>query len=132
MAVATAVDFKREVKEFFALFDRQEWEKMKRRFSDDPQGVDEISRKWMRGKTSVSRYFDMLDEMGISDIHSKLSDFAIKQWDDLVLVTCVADQKFQAEGERVSITAPVSVLYRRIGGEWKIELVHAVALPDAA
>lgn len=132
MAVATAIDFKQEVRTLFELFDRQDIKGIKALFSDDPQGVDEISRTWMRGKPALDSYFKELKEMGITNIRSSLRDFAVKHWDDVAVATCMVEQSFSAEGQKTKITAPVTVLYRRHGDSWKIELVHAVALPEAA
>lgn len=132
MAVATAIDFKAEVRELFARFDRQDWKGIKALLSDDPQGVDEISRRWLRGKGAIDGYFAELQKMGVDGIRSKPSDFAVKQYGDVALVTCMVDQRYEADGADVSITAPVSVLFHRRGAEWKIESIHAVALPEAA
>lgn len=130
MAVATAVDFKAEVKKLLERFDRQEFAELKDMFADDAQGVDEISRGWIRGKASIDGYFKKLKEMGVSEIRTKARDFDTKQWDDVSLVTCSLDQTYVMGGDRVSITAPMSVLFRRHRGAWKIELIHAVPLPD--
>lgn len=130
MAVTTAVDFKAEAKKLFKHFDHQEFEELKGMFADDGQGVDEISRGWLRGKNSLDKYFKKLQDMGVADIHSKLRDFSVKEWKETALVTCVTEQTYRAGGEQVSITAPVSILYQRNGAQWKIALIHAVALPE--
>ncbi len=130
MAVATAIDFQAEAKRLWDLFDRLEMDEMKEMFADDFQGVDELSRKWMRGKSAIEDYMKQLQEMGIGDIQSKLSDMATKHWDDIALVTCMADQTYSLGGEQVTITAPVSVLFRYINGDWKIEMVQAVPLSE--
>ncbi len=131
MAVATAIDFKKEAQRLFDLFDQQKFPELQDLFAEDGQGVDEISRGWIRGRANLGGYFDQLRALGVSDIRSKLSDFVTKHWDDVALVTFVADQSYKAEGKKVTIKAPVSILYRRISGAWKIELVHAVPLPEA-
>ncbi|MBT8199016.1 MAG: nuclear transport factor 2 family protein [Acidimicrobiia bacterium] len=131
MAVSTTLDFQKEVQKLFDLFDNLEIDKLKDMFSDDAQGVDEISRQWLRGKDAMNGYFAQLAEMGISDIHSDLSDVEVKQWDDVALVTCIADQTYKVGGDQVTIKAPGSFLFRRNNGSWRLELVHAVPLPDA-
>lgn len=130
MAVTTAVDFKAEVKKLLEHFDRQQHAELKDMFADDAQGVDEISRGWVRGKAKMDTYFKKLQEMGVSNIRSATRDFDTKHWDDVALVTCVTDQTYEMGGDKVAITAPMSVLFRRHRGEWKVELVHAVPLPD--
>lgn len=130
MAVATAIDFKAKVQEMFDHFDAQEFAELRAMFADDVQGVDELSRKWLRDQTAISGYFEQLEEMGVGDIHSTLSDVTAKQWDDMALVTCMADQTYSIGGDPVAISAPCSILFRHVGGDWKIELVHAVPLSD--
>lgn len=130
MAVTTAVDFKAEVEKLFDRFDRQQFAELTEMFADDAQGVDEISRGWIRGKESMDEYFETLKDMGVSNVTSQTRDFDTKQWDDIALVTCVTDQTYEANGEHVAITAPISILFRRHRGAWKIELVHAVPLPE--
>lgn len=131
MAISTTIDFKKEVQKLFDLFDEQRTDELKDMFSDDAQGVDEISRQWLRGKQAMDSYFVQLAEMGVSDIHSDLSDLVVKQWDDVALVTCIADQTYKVAGDEVTIKAPGSFLFRHNNGSWKLELVHAVPLPDA-
>lgn len=130
MTVATTIDLRKESQRLFDLFDRQKFDDLHAMFAEDAQGVDEISKRWIRGRDKLGGYFDQLREMGVSDIKSRLSDFAQKQWDDVALVTLVADQTYKVGGQPVAIRAPVSILFRRIGPAWKIELVHAVPLPE--
>ncbi len=130
MAVTTAVDFKAEVKKLLEHFDRQQHAELKEMFADDSQGVDEISGGWVRGKSKLDSYFKKLEEMGVSDIHSKTRDFDTKVWDDIALVTCITDQTYKMGGKPISISAPMSVLFRRHRGDWKIQLIHAVPLPE--
>lgn len=132
MAVMTAIDFKAEVTRLFELFDRGDFEPVKQLFTDDAQGVDEISRGWIRGRAEMERYFEKLDELGVTEIHTTLSDVSTRRWDDVGLVTCVANQTYETDGTSVAITTPLSVLYRHVNDAWKIELIHAVPLPDAA
>ncbi len=130
MAVATAVDFGAKVEKLFELFDNQRVEELTAMFADDAQGVDEISKAWLRGSDAMDGYFVELKEMGVGDIVSSLGDIHVKQWGDVALVTAMADQTYSILGQPVSIKAPVSVVFRRHGGDWLIQLVHAVPLPE--
>lgn len=132
MAVKTAINFEAEVTKLFALFDRLDLDAIMALTADDAQGVDEIARSWVRGRTAMIRYFDQLSDMGVGDIHSALRDFDVKHWDDVALVTCIVDQSYSIgdDGEMISIISPVSVLFRKIGNDWKVELIHSVPLPE--
>ena len=39
--------------EFFAALDAKDVDRLAGRFTDDAQGVDEISRRWIRGRSEV-------------------------------------------------------------------------------
>lgn len=129
MAVTTAIDFEAEVKRFVDLFDHQKYDELKMMFAENAQGVDEISKGWLRGRKAIDGYFRQLEEAGVGNIRSKLRDFKTRTWDDVALVTCFIEQDYDMEGERVHINSPLSVLFRR-DGDWRIELIHAVPLPE--
>jgi ketosteroid isomerase-like protein len=125
------MDFKAEVERLFALFDGGRVEELKEMFAADAQGVDEISRKWMRGRAAMDSYFTQLAAMGVADTRSVLSDLAVTRWGDTALVTAVVDQSYSIGGKPVTIKAPGSFLFRRADGKWAVELVHVVPLPEA-
>lgn len=130
MSLGTKVDLAKEVRRLFDAFDAQRFDDVKKMFAADAQGIDEISRAWIRGRDSIDGYFRQLAEHGVGDIQSRLTDMEARQWGDVGLVTCMADQSYTMDGERVSIHSPVSVLFRRTGDRWEIELVHAIPLGD--
>ena len=132
MAVITAVDFKAETRKLFRLFDKLDFGKLQDMFADDVQGVDEISGGWIRGKDGLEGYFDTLGEMGVGNIHSTSSDFAVKHWDDVALVTCMLAQTYSVGEEPVAITSPVSIVFKHAKGAWKVALVHAVPLSESS
>jgi ketosteroid isomerase-like protein len=99
-------------------------------FADNPQGVDELSGGWRRGRDGLREYFDMLKGSGIADIHSKISDIHTEDWGDTALVTAVLDQSYSMGGEQTSLHAPTSIVLRRGGDAWRIALVHSVPLPE--
>ena len=132
MPVTTAVDFKKEVKRLFETFDRQDVTALKSLMAEDIQGVDEISRRWLRGKASIDEYFEMLRDAGVADIRSRPAGLTVKQWDDVAVVTCMVNQSYKANGKAVDIEVPTTVLYRLVNDDWKIQLIHGVALPDQA
>lgn len=131
MAVSTAVDFGSKVEMLFELFDNQKVEELSAMFAADAQGVDEISKAWLRGRDAIDSYFDELRDMGVADIDSSVNDIHVKQWGDVALVTAIADQTYSVAGEPVTIKAPVSVVFHRYGDEWLLQLIHAVPLPEA-
>jgi ketosteroid isomerase-like protein len=97
--------------------------------SDDAQGVDEISRRWLRGREEVESYLSAM--MGaVTDIRSGLRDVHERIWGDTGLVTGWIDQTHTLHGKAGGVSAPTTMLFRREGGDWKIALFHSVPLPD--
>ncbi len=110
-------------------FDNLDMDGIAALMADDVQGVDEVSRGWLRGKTALQTYFGQLDEMGVADVKSATSDVHASSWDDTGLVTLMVDQTYTAGGEHVHVVAPMTVVCRREHGDWWIVRVAAVPLP---
>jgi ketosteroid isomerase-like protein len=94
----------------------------------DAQGIDEISRKWMRGPGELTGYVRQLMDTA-SDIHSEIHDAHEVDWGDTGAVTFWLEQDYTLEGERAHVSAPTTYVLRRESGEWKIALGHSIPLP---
>ncbi|MGH2914356.1 MAG: nuclear transport factor 2 family protein [Solirubrobacteraceae bacterium] len=125
---AMATELEREVRRVLALLDAMDLRGLAARFTDDAQGVDEISRRWTRGRVALDAYFAQL-EGTVTDVRSQLSDLHATTWDDVGLVTFVLDQTYKSEGQQQRITAPASMVLRREDDDWKVALLHAVPIP---
>lgn len=130
MGTGTDAGLEKLVMKLFETFDRLDLDGISSLMSEEVQGVDEISRKWMRGRDSLKGYFDQLQTMGLTGVKSALSDLHTKTWGDVGVVTCFLEQRYTAEGQPTVIHAPTTILAKREGGEWKVTLVHAVPLPE--
>lgn len=93
----------------------------------DAQGIDEISRKWMRGGGELTVYVRHLMEV-VSDVHSEIHDVHEVEWGDTGIVTFWLEQDYTLEGERSHVSAPTTCVLRREGGEWKMTLFHSIPL----
>lgn len=100
-------------------------------FSDDVQGIDELSQGWRRGREAVHAYLEMVKGAGLSNVHSAMSDVHNTEWGETALVTFVLDQSYDLAGRSYTIHAPTSVVMRREDGAWRVCLVHSVPLPDS-
>ncbi|MGH2871294.1 MAG: nuclear transport factor 2 family protein [Solirubrobacteraceae bacterium] len=126
---ATAAELEREVRRILGLLDAMDVRGLAARLTDDAQGVDEISRSWIRGRAALDAYFAQL-EGTVSGVRSQLSDFHAATWDDVGLVTFVLDQTYKSNGQEQRITAPASMVFRRDDDDWKAVLIHAVPIPE--
>lgn len=126
----TATELEGAVRKLLEHFDSLDQDAIAALMAEDVQGVDEISRGWLRGKSALSDYFGKLKEMAVTDIKTSVSGFHTTTWGDAGLVTLMADQTYSVAGEHQHVVAPMTVAFRREGVGWKIVLVHAVPLPE--
>ena len=120
-----------EVRGIFDDLDRLDFEAIAARTAEDVQGVDELSRHWMRGRSDLTSYFEQMSPL-LSDVSSSVSDIHANTWGDTALVTCWLEQSYKVEGRPDSLSAPTSFVFRREGDQWKVVLIHSVPLADQA
>jgi ketosteroid isomerase-like protein len=117
------------MKEMFDTLGRGDPEELIGHFSSEPQGIDELSREWMRGRDAMATYIrGMLGQL--ADVKSEIRDFHEVIVGDVGLATFWLEQEYTLGGERHHISAPSSAVLRKEGGEWRIVLFHSIPLPD--
>lgn len=117
------------VNDVFATLDRLQPEAFFEFFSDDVTIVDEISRKWLRGKEeAVATWTPII--AGMQSCKSVISDFHVDVAGDISIVTCMLDQTYVYDGQTTAITAPTTCLVRMDDGALKLILVHTIPLAD--
>jgi ketosteroid isomerase-like protein len=124
-----AGDLEEAAKVLIAALDEMDVDRMMATASDGAQGVDEISRRWLRGRDELDAYLRNLAG-AVSDVRTELRDAHEQTWGDTGLLTCWIDQDYSLGGERQHISAPTTMVFRRQGGAWKLALFHSIPLPD--
>ena len=132
MSAHTASSPEATVNELFDALDRLEIDAIESLFDDEPQGVDELSGGWRRGREALHDYFSQIISAGLADVRSTVQDVQTNEWGDTALVTLVLDQTYTLEGEQHAIHAPTTILLRRTDGQWRVALVHSVPVQDRA
>jgi ketosteroid isomerase-like protein len=94
------------VNELFDALDRLDIDAIESLFDDEPQGVDELSGGWRRGREALHEYFSQITSAGLADVRSTVTDVHTKNWGDTAVVTLVLDQTYTLEGEQHAIHAP--------------------------
>jgi ketosteroid isomerase-like protein len=113
------------VRELFDAVDRLDFVRALATLADDVQSVNEMSRRWLRGKDAKAASYEQIDgEM--SDGRSELSDLHTRVWGDTALVTLWLEQDYTHNGTTQHVSAPSSFLLRRDGDAWKIVLIHSI------
>jgi ketosteroid isomerase-like protein len=129
MSEQVAAALERETRHFLELLDSLDMSGLAAMFTDDAQGVDEISRGWTRGRAALEAYLAQL-EGTVANVRSQLSDFHATTWADTGLVTFVLDQTYSINEQVQRLSAPTSLLFLRQDDGWKVALIHSVPIPD--
>ena len=132
MSAPATASAQETVDALFAALDALDTTAMAALLGDDPQGVDELSGGWRRGRAALDDYLAMLERSGIANIRSTLTDSRLVEWGDTALATMVLDQAYTLDGEDRAIHAPTTLVLRREAGTWRIVLVHTVPTSDGA
>jgi ketosteroid isomerase-like protein len=127
MAVASTLESM--ARELFDALDHKDFERLVRLATDEVQGIDEISRGWLRGRAAMEAYLTALGEQ-VSNIRSTLSDIHTVEVGEVGILTLLLDQEYDMGGQRRSIHAPTSIVARRVDGDWRIVLLHSVPLAE--
>lgn len=115
--------------DLFAALDRLDLPALGELLADDVSMVDEISRKWLRGKDAVLASLAPTFA-AVQSIRSTLSDLCSSAIDGCTTVTCVLDQTYVIDGAATTITAPTTCVLRRADNAWKIVVMHSVPLAE--
>src|SRR4051812_27394499 len=129
MAQETTTALEQQVRRIFELVDSMDTHAMAEMIADDGQGVDEISRGWMRGRDAIEQYFGQLENM-VEGVSSRVTNLHTTEWGDTGVVTCVVNQTYTMGGQEQEVTAPTSITFRREDDDWKIVVFHSVPLQD--
>ena len=127
--MAVASELESIARELFEALDRKDFDRIVGLATDDVQGVDEISRGWLRGRAAMEAYLKSLGEQ-VSNVRSTLTDIHAVEMGDVGIVTLVLDQEYDMAGQHTSIHAPTSIVVRRVDGGWRVALLHSVPLAE--
>jgi len=119
------------VRRLFEDFDSLNFEAIRKYTTEDAQGVDEISRRWVRGADEVGSYFAQLGPI-LADVRSHITDLHEITTGDTGLVTLWVEQSYVVDGQPQQVSAPTTISLRRVDGEWRIALIHSVPMPEEA
>lgn len=114
----------------FKAVDNGDAEALLDMMTDDITQIDEISKKWSRGKAEVAAVVRPMFDL-VKSIKSSLSDVHVQTNSDMAIVTFMLDQSYVYEGQHVAIVAPTSCVLRLEKGVWKFVLIHTMPFSDS-
>ena len=107
--------------------DRNDAEGFVRNSADDVQGVDEISRRWLRGVGALGDYLREVVKQ-IKGVRSTINNAHEVTWGDAGVLTCWLEQDYTLEGKKQHISAPTTIVFRRDNGAWKMVVFESIPL----
>lgn len=116
------------VKRMLGALDRADADSLIAMIGSEAQGIDEVSRRWMRGPGELIGYVRQLIEQ-VQDLRSEIHDVHEVRWGDSGIVTFWLEQDYTVDGEREHVSAPTTYVLRRQDGAWKLVLGHSIPLP---
>src|ERR1700739_3709042 len=123
MAAQAETSLQQTVSRLLERLDAMDLEGLGGMLDDEIQGVDEIARRWMRGRPAIEGYFAQLKDT-VSEVRSRMSDVQKDAWADAGLVTFVLDQTYTLNGQQQTISAPTSIVFWRRGSAGKHVLIQ--------
>ena len=125
MAEQTITSLEQEARRLLELLETMDVSRLAAMFTDDAQGVDEISGGWTRGRAALRAYLEQL-QGAVSNVRSEISDLHCDEWGEVGLTTLVLRQTYTIDGQERRLTAPTSILFRLLQGRWKVAMVHSI------
>ncbi|TXH42530.1 MAG: SgcJ/EcaC family oxidoreductase [Actinobacteria bacterium] len=98
-------------------------------YADDAEGIDEVSRGWMRGRDQIAAYTRQL-VADLDSCSSELVDVHEAIIGDAAVVTGILCQDYSLAGEAQSVRMPATFVLRRDSGHWRVLLFHALPIPE--
>ena len=125
-----SLDPKSLIFEAFKAVDTADADALLAMMADDITQVDEISKKWSRGKAEVAAVIRPMFDL-VKSIKSSISDVHVQTSKDMAIVTFMLDQSYVYEGQQVVIVAPTSCVLRQEKGVWKFVLIHSMPFAES-
>ena len=122
-------ELERAASDLMSALDSKDVDRIVESITDDAEGIDEISRRWRRGKDDTNAYLRELVSV-VSNVHTELRDPNERIWGDTGVLTCWLDQDYTLEGKDQHVSAPTTIVFRREGGAWRATLFHSAPLPE--
>ncbi len=79
-------ELEKTVRDYLKRIDAKDFAGVGQMLTDDVQSVDEISRRWLRGRQAVEEYFRQLGP-AVEDVRSEIKDVREAVWGDSGMVT---------------------------------------------
>jgi len=93
--------------------------------TDDAQVVDEITRRWHRGRHDIGAALRMIFSR-VSDVQSTAEDIHVTRWADVEVETFILHQVYELDGVTTRVVSPTCLIWRRTPVGWRLALMQSI------
>lgn len=111
--------------EYLLLLDAKDEPGLCRLMTSDVQHVNEITRRWTRGRAAVGAELRTMFSR-LSDLRSSAEDVHVERWGDVEVETFELHQVYDLEGATVRVVAPTTLVWRRTPAGWRLALTASI------
>ncbi len=111
--------------EYLRLLDAKDESGIYGLLAEDAQVVDEITRRWVRGRDEIGVALRNLFTR-VSDIHSVAEDVHVERWGDAEVETFILRQVYDLDGATCWVVAPTTIIWRRSDHHWRLALLQSI------
>lgn len=111
--------------EYLRLLDAKDDAGLVALMTDDAQVVDEITRRWHRGRHEIGAALRMIFSR-VSDVQSTAEDVHVTRWADVEVETFILHQVYELDGVTTRVVSPTCLIWRRTPAGWKLALMQSV------
>ena len=111
--------------EYLRLLDAKDESGIYSLLAEDAQVVDEITRRWVRGRVEIGTALRNLFTR-VSDLHSIAEDVHVERWGDIEIETFTLRQVYDLDGATCWVVAPTTIVWRRLDHHWKLALLQSI------
>ena len=111
----------------FKAVDRKDFSVVLKMTDKNAEAIDEITKKWIRGKPAFKRYVSRLGPE-ISDIKSRIRALHTRQVGNMGIATFMLQQSYMLSGKRYDLNLASSFVFIKRGTDWRMTLFHQTPL----
>lgn len=115
----------RHVTEFLRLLDAKDDLGLLDLMTEDAQVVDEITRRWYRGKREIEPALREVFSR-LADVHSSAMDVRSVRWVDTEVETFLLHQTYELDGVTYEVTSPTCLVWRRTPAGWRLAVSESI------
>lgn len=116
--------------EYLRLLDAKDETGIFNLLADDAQIVDELTRRWVRGRHEIGAALRELFTR-VTDLQSTAEDVHVVRWGDIEVETFTLRQVYDLDDATCWVVSPTTLVWRRVGHAWKLALLSSIPTDGA-